>query len=92
MTTNYIHSVLNDKFYIIEISFIEYRIQYYRKTMSLHRTPTVLIRHMIYPALDKTRYIAKTNIQVAKNKTSIIFSISKNLYSELFIQIHNIEI
>lgn len=34
MTTNN-HSVLNDKFHIIEISFIEYRIQYYPKTMSL---------------------------------------------------------
>lgn len=66
MTTNYyIHSVFNDKFYIIEISF--YRIQYNRKSMSLLRTSTVLIR-FIQRWTRQGRYIAKTNIQVAKNK------------------------
>lgn len=77
-------SVLNDKFYIIEILFIEYRIHYYRKSMSLHRTPTVLNSYTFrYPVLDKTCMVhgnvrknrQKTNSRISKISISKFYTL-----------------
>lgn len=59
MTTNN-HSVLNDKFYIIEISFIEYRNTILSKNYVVILGHRVLVNTYATPIQrDKTRYTAK---------------------------------